>query len=294
MDVLYYAFSVLTGAIIAAMVAVNGALTAAYGVYTATVIIHIVGLAFISLIVVIRREKPCIRRHLPLWFYLGGVIGVCTTVFNNLAFGRISLSALVALGLLGQAVSSLFIDQFGLLGMPRRGFHATKLVGLLCMFLGTGYMLLGTDFSIMPVMVSLLAGLSVVLSRTVNARLTEGSSELVSTWFNYAVGIVVSILVLLLLGRGELSALPASSGPIWAYAGGLLGVFVVLLLNVAVARISAFYMTLLLFVGQMFAGVVIDVLLTQSFSQKNFVGGALVALGMALNLWLDQRAKRLP
>ncbi len=290
---LFYGLSLLTGAIIAAMVAVNGVLTSAYGVYVATVIIHIVGLVFISLAVLIRREKPIARRRLPLWFYLGGVIGVCTTVFNNLAFNRISLSALVALGLLGQAVSSLFIDQFGLFGMEKRGFHPTKLAGVLFMFLGSGYMLLGASFALMPVVVSLLAGVCVVLSRTVNARLAAGSSELVSTWYNYVVGILMAILALLALGMGELSALPALSGPIWAYAGGLLGVFVVLLLNVTVARISALYMTLLLFMGQMFAGVVIDMLLTQSFSPQNLAGGALVAMGMALNLWLDQKVKRM-
>lgn len=287
---IYYLLSILTGVLIAAMVAVNGELTMDTGTYVATVIIHVVGLVFISIVCLVRREKPLAKRRLPWALYLGGVIGVGTTVFNNLAFGRISLSAIVALSLLGQSVTSLLIDQFGLFGMPRRAFRATKLSGLLFMLVGVTYMLWGTAFVAMPVIVSLLAGVSVVTSRSVNARLAERSSELVSTWFNYVVGLGVSAVVLLLIGRAELTGLALSSRA-WVYLGGVIGVFVVLLLNVLVARVSAFYMTLLSFVGQVFAGIVIDALAAQAVSQANLVGGALVAVGMALNLWLDTRQR---
>lgn len=285
----YYALSVITGALIASMVAVNGVLTAASGVYVATVIIHIVGLILISAVCLLKGEKPGRARGLPLPLFLGGVIGVFTTVFNNVAFGRISLSAIVALGLLGQAVTSLLIDQFGLFGMPRRAFRPVKLTGLLCMLLGSGYMLRGTQLVVAPIAMSLLAGVTVVLSRTVNARLAERSSVLVSTWYNYTVGLAFALIAFALLGRGELAGLSLSVSPIWMYTGGLLGVLVVLLSNMTVARISAFYMTLLLFAGQVLTGVLIDVAVTQAFSQANLIGGLLVAIGMAGNLWLDQR-----
>lgn len=286
---LYYSLSILTGVLIAGMVAINGALTAQYGVYLSTVIIHIVGLVLISIVCLARREQPAKRRKLPLWFYFGGIIGVGTTVFNNIAFGRISLSAIVALGLMGQAVSSLCIDQFGWMGMPKRPFRPVKLTGLLCMLAGCVYMLWGSAFAPVPVIVSLLAGICVVTSRTVNARLCAQSSETVSTWFNYAVGLTFSLITLFLLGRAELSPLPAFSGSFWIYGGGAVGVLVVLLSNLTVARISAFYMTMLLFVGQVFTGIVIDIATTGVFSQANLIGGALVAIGMVLNLWLDMR-----
>ena len=237
---LYYILSIVTGALIAAMVAINGGLTAAYGVYIATVIIHAVGLVFISVVCAVRREKPLARRGLPWWLYLGGVIGVGTTVFNNLAFGRISLSAIVALGLIGQAATSLLIDQFGLMGMQRNTFRPAKLSGLLCMLAGAVYMLWGANFAWMPVVVSLLAGVSVVISRTVNARLAEKSSDYVSTWFNYIVGLCFGLVVLVLLGRGEFATAAPTLNPLWIYTGGLVGVLVVLLSNSTVARVSGF------------------------------------------------------
>ncbi len=47
-------------------------------------------------------------------YYIGGAVGAATTLFNNMAFGHISISAILALTLLGQSVTSFCIDSFGL------------------------------------------------------------------------------------------------------------------------------------------------------------------------------------
>jgi transporter family-2 protein len=58
---MYYLLSLLIGILVAVMITVNGGLTTLYGVYSATVIIHIVGLLLIGLAVFLRREKPFVR-----------------------------------------------------------------------------------------------------------------------------------------------------------------------------------------------------------------------------------------
>jgi transporter family-2 protein len=100
---MYYFAFLLIGILVAVMIAVNGGLTTFYGVYSATVIIHIVGLILIGTIIGVRREKPFAKR-LPWYLYIGGVLGVATTASVNFAFGKISLSAILALGLFGQSV----------------------------------------------------------------------------------------------------------------------------------------------------------------------------------------------
>ena len=98
--------ALLTGAIISVMVAVNGQLKACVGTYLAAVIIHIVGTIF-SYILCRVKKTPIFRREgLPFWVYLGGVIGVLTTIFNASAFGHISMTSIVALGLLGQSAAA--------------------------------------------------------------------------------------------------------------------------------------------------------------------------------------------
>ncbi|HBE77200.1 MAG TPA: hypothetical protein DDW65_05390, partial [Firmicutes bacterium] len=222
--------------------------------------------------------------------FLGGAIGVATTLFNNFAFGKISISAIVALGLLGQTVTALVIDQFGLLGMPIRKFNKGKLGGLLLSALGVIYLLSGLVFRLLPVVLSLLTGVSIVISRSINARLSEKTSAIGSTWYNYVIGLLVACMVFLIAGRTGLSMPTKISWNLWIYGGGVIGFFVVMLSNIATPKISAFQMTLILFGGQIFTGLVLDALLSQGFSQRNLIGGIFVMLGLYINLLLDKKS----
>lgn len=144
---------------------------------------------------------------------------------------------------------------------------------------------------LIAIIVSILAGVTIVLSRTVNAHLAKATSPIGSTLWNYVIGLAVSLIVLFLLGQGEAPLCAAPPVENWyLYAGGLIGVGVVLLLNVTVIRISSFYMTLLLFLGQVFCGIVLDILLSGAFSLGNLLGGLCVAIGLSINVWIDRKS----
>ena len=285
---MYYFLSLLTGILISIMIAFNGRLTTQYGVYSATVIIHIVGLIFITILAIANRERLFSKRQ--AWFlYLGGAIGVLTTIFNNFAFGRISVSAILALGLFGQSVAGLLIDRYGLLNMQKYPFAKKKIIGLL--FIIGGIVSMINDFETIAVVVSFIAGVNIVISRTLNAKLADLTSVRTGTFYNYLVGLFISIPVLLLLGRNEILVLSEIViSPNWyIYLGGILGVCVVLLSNITVMKISAFYLTLLLFIGKVFSGILIDIVISQEFSSRNLIGGVLVAIGLCVNLLLDSK-----
>lgn len=133
---MYYLLAMLCGLLISSMIAINGNLTSWYGVYPATVIIHLMGLIPLAIVVKTKHIKLRLPKGVPLYYLLGGAIGVGTTVFNNLAFGIISISAILALGLLGQSVSSILIDNFGWFGMEKRPFRKGKVVGLAFVLMG--------------------------------------------------------------------------------------------------------------------------------------------------------------
>ncbi|MCL2851905.1 MAG: DMT family transporter [Defluviitaleaceae bacterium] len=282
---MYYILSLLAGVLISAMVAFNGGLTEAYGVYSATVLIHVVGLAFILIILLVKRESPFIKRH--AWFlYTGGAIGVLTVLFNNLAFGRISVSAILALSLFGQSICGLIVDQYGLLGMPRHPFQKRKIAGLVIVLVGSLSMI--TSFEAMAVIVSIATGATIVVSRTLNARLAELTSVRVSTFYNYLLGLSAAVLIFPAAGLAELAYIELNPSP-WIYLGGVLGVGVILIFNTTVTKISAFYLTLLSFIGQVFAGILIDVMISRELSVHNLIGGVLVTIGLCANLVMDRR-----
>lgn len=143
------------------------------------------------------------------------------------------------------------------------------------------------------IIVSFLAGVTVVVSRTTNARLAAETSLFKSTFYNYVLGLICSVIVLLcihFLVAPQLPEEPLSLqwNQLWIYLGGAMGVCTVSISNAVVTRISSFYVTLLMFVGQVFTGIVLDIIISHTFSLGNLLGGLCVAIGLILNLWFDK------
>lgn len=291
---MYQPLALLTGVILAVMVAINGNLTAEYGTFPAAAIIHAVGTLFALVLCSMQKNKKPLLGHHPLWIYLGGAIGVLTTVFNNLAYGTITMTSIVALGLLGQTVTALLIDSLGLFGMQRRPFRKTSLWGFAFAVVGIFVMVDSTEMAeIVAVIVSLVAGVSVVLSRTVNARLAEKVGALRGSLVNHMVGLPITILLafVALIGNGLSEVTDRAFSP-WVYCGGMLGVGVVLLFNLIVLKVPAFRLTVLTFIGQVFTGILLDVITGGGYSKSSFYGGFIVTAGVAVNIIAERLAKR--
>ena len=284
---MYKILSLISGILISIMVAVNGVLTEQYGLYLATVIIHITGLLVISIVILSKKQRVFQTRY--AWYlYTGGAIGILTVLFNNIAFGRISISAILALGLLGQSICGLLIDQYGWLDMPTHTFKSTKLIGLIIIVFGIAAMI--NSFHLVAVLVSLASGITIVISRTINAKLGSLTSVHQSTFFNYLVGTIGMLLIFLILGKGDLTYVNiAAPRDFWMYFGGALGVCIVMLFNIVVVKVSAFYVTLLSFIGQVFMGLLLDAFLLGIFSIPILIGGVCVTLGFCVNLLIDRK-----
>jgi len=142
---------------------------------------------------------------------------------------------------------------------------------------------------VVAIVVSLLAGFTIVVSRMINSNLAERTSLIYSTIWNYISGLAVSAVLLVLFGLGEPA--PFSQGfpkEAWILFGGALGATVIFLQNATVTKVSALNLTLLMFVGQIFTSIVLDWIISGSFSLGNTLGGVFVAAGMGFNLWVDR------
>lgn len=287
---MYNILSLLTGLVIAIMVALNGRLTQQYGNFTAAIIIHVVGVVFAFLLCKAAKKRISRKKGQPLWLYLGGAIGVLTTVFNNFAYGKISLTSIVALGLFGQTIASLLIDCLGLFGMKKHPFRKSSIPGLVFSFAGILVMLNDPmDAALYALLLSICSGITVVLSRTVNARLSGYIGELQSSFMNHAVGLPIAVAITVVFERNHPPFIANTFSPNpWIYLGGILGVSTVLLSNITVPRVPAFRLTLLTFVGQVFTGIAIDMFTKSGFTEATFKGGVLVAVGIAFNLIYEQ------
>lgn len=143
---------------------------------------------------------------------------------------------------------------------------------------------------IIAITVSILAGVALVLARTINADLAKNIGLMQGTLVNYITGLLGSLLLLVISG----TYLPMTKQelveiPYWAYFGGLAGILVVALSSYLVHRISAFYLTLFIFTGQMVTGLVIDFFLDSGIPVGKTVGGILVLGGLIYNLYIDKK-----
>lgn len=143
------------------------------------------------------------------------------------------------------------------------------------------------------IFLAILAGVCIVVSRTINANLAGIIGIFQGTIFNYIVGLLFSIVFLLFSSEiTSIFHISLISVPWWAYLGGVIGVLVVVLSSYITPKISAFYLTLLIFIAQLFVGMIIDYLIFNLFSPSKIIGGLLVFAGLTYNLILDNKVSK--
>lgn len=137
-----YLLTLLSGIIITIMTGFNGLLSGWCGTYLATLIIHLIGL--ITFIIFLKAKNTGIdfNQQLSLWFYCGGVIGILTVIFNVISVNQLGVALITALGLSGQIMTSIIIEQTGWFASIKRNLTAKKICSLFVVFLGIGVMLL--------------------------------------------------------------------------------------------------------------------------------------------------------
>lgn len=139
-------------------------------------------------------------------------------------------------------------------------------------------------------LMAILAGVSIVVARIINANLANRIGLFQGTVFNYLTGVLFS-LIFLLFSKEMLSLgnIDWESIPIWAYLGGVVSIAVVVLSSYVTPKISVFYQTLFVFIGQLFVGIIVDFVVLNQLSIGKVIGGILVLVGLTLNLMLDTK-----
>lgn len=140
------------------------------------------------------------------------------------------------------------------------------------------------------ILIAILSGVTIVISRIVNANLADKMGLFQSTFYNFLTGLLFSSLILFFANENfDLQAITSTSVPFYAYIGGIIGIFSISLSNYVAPKISAFYMTLLIFIGQIGIGIFIDYLVSNEVSIGKIIGGILVAIGLSYNLSIDKK-----
>ncbi|MGN2371300.1 DMT family transporter [Clostridium cagae] len=136
------------------------------------------------------------------------------------------------------------------------------------------------------ILMSILTGVIIVICRILNTKLSEEIGLMESSYFNYFTAAITSILLFFIM-REKFVFTSLNTVPFYAYLGGFLGVAIVVLNSIVTPKMSAFYVTLLIFVAQLFTGVALDWLISRQFPLSKIIGGLIVVAGLAYNLHID-------
>jgi bacterial/archaeal transporter family-2 protein len=303
---LYSAAAPLVGAVITLMTTVNSRFSAVVGNLVATLVIHVAGLAAVSAVLLLKREKAQPGR-LPAYYYLGGFIGVGTVFSSIYAFTVLGAALAVALALLGQTLCSIIVDAAGFLGRPRYPLTVRRLPGILLAIAGVAVMSHAVDIGIggaagplgaagwhldpVAVLVALVAGSLPAITFSLNSELGRRKGMVRSTRVNYVVGLATTLVIVAVVRPPVVETIHAvvTAGPLLALGGGFLGVVVVTSMNFIFPRIPALSATLLLYSGQALMGVLVDIVAEGAFDARKLVGAIILLLGLATNALLARR-----
>lgn len=145
---------------------------------------------------------------------------------------------------------------------------------------------------IIYILAAVLSGVSIVISRIINSQLGNKIGVFQSTFYNYITGLFLSGVFLLISKETLLASTDTLRAiPFAAYLGGLVGVISIAFSNYVAPKISAFYMALLIFIGQLFVGILIDYFTLNQLSIGKVIGGIIVCIGLAYNLYIDKSSE---
>jgi transporter family-2 protein len=129
-----------TGLVLSLMIYFNGQLSSVTSTYISNVIYHGIGVLFFGGVLMIIKSQ---KNHTPFkWHYMiPGIMGSLTIILNNYVVGKIGVTLMIAFTLLGQVVTSLIIDHYGLLDKPVSKTHLKQWIGVAVMSFGLWIML---------------------------------------------------------------------------------------------------------------------------------------------------------
>lgn len=220
--------------------------------------------------------------EVPLWQLLGGVIGGLWVLASVVAVGRVGAGTVAAAVISGQLISALITDQYGLLGIERQSITWLRFLGALLLMVGTilvarrapapvggprpggplvpvaqGDGGVASDRHLPMVLMVFVVGLGMGFQPPLNALLSETVGDFTSALVNFAIGTVLLLLAVMLVGNARRLGQARSVSPRYLL-GGLFGVIAVLASLVAVKDIGATTLIAALVTGQLLGSVALD------------------------------------
>jgi transporter family-2 protein len=203
-------------------------------------------------------------KEIARWKLFAGALGGSFVAIQTQIVPLIGVAIYSVASIAGQTAMSLVVDRIGLTGggkkliSPRRVIAAVLTV--IAVLVSVWDRIDANNLSLLAVTAGCVAGAVVGVQRALNGQINEYSHQSFTTsLLNFITGttfLVILILIGVVLGKNELSPLPA--GPWWIYTGGVIGVIYIAFTSTIVQHLGVLTFTLFSVGGQLAGSLVID------------------------------------
>lgn len=138
-----YSTAYLTGLLLALMVSFNGLLSNSTSAYFSSFVFNAIGLICFSLLLLtpLNRKQRDPKKQRVIWLLIPGFLGAITILLSNATVVQLGVTLMVGISLLGQVITSLFVDGLGLMGKEKVKISYKQLIGIAIMFVGVALLL---------------------------------------------------------------------------------------------------------------------------------------------------------
>lgn len=240
----------------------------------------------------------------PWWIWMGGICGNIILVFSILCLPKLGSVETVVFLVLGQIISGLVIDNFGMFGSTAIPMTLLRSLGAILVFAGVLATTLGDSGSELHSyngkgnniyrMLDFIAGIACSVQIAVNGRLGEVAglsfrATFVSMLVALTGALVLVLIILIVKGKGGVIdySKPVIRGRPWMWMGGLCS-FTIVGGNVILhALMGTGLATIINILGQTVAGVAIDAsgflgIEVKPVNMRKITGLAVMIVGTAL------------
>lgn len=234
----------------------------------------------------VKRVGAAVRaRELAWWQVLGGFLGAYFIAVQSATVPVLGVAIFMVAIVAGQSGNSLVVDRLGLGPAGVQSISPARLtsavLAVVAVIVAVSGRLVGSDPAILPLLFALSAGILVAVQSAINGRVARAADNALSaTLLNFLLGSVALGLIfgVVVAARGTTPG-ALLGAPWWAYLGGVIGVFFVVIAVWAVPRIGVLIFTLASIAGQLFGALGLDISIPTPGSQvtTELVLGVMIA-----------------
>lgn len=204
-------------------------------------------------------------KEIPRWRLFAGVIGGSFVALQTQVVPLIGVALYSVASIAGQTAMSLVVDRIGLTGGGKKLISKRRVTAALITVFAVLISVLDrisiASFSLIAVLLAVLAGALVGVQRALNGQINEHSkASFTTSLLNFVMGTATLVILLfaLLILKGN-TVVPLPNGPWWVYTGGTIGVIYIAFTSTIVQHLGVLTFTLFSVGGTLIGSLLIDI-----------------------------------